>query len=171
MSPGSTRDDDPVPAAIVQLLVSPVHRYEGRPADGPAPATPGELVRTARVRAGFGLVGDRYAGRTAHRDAAVTFVATEAAADLAGPPDLTTLRRNVLVSGIDVDGLVGRVLVLDAGDGPVRFRVNRAANPCRWLDVVVGDGTWKALRGRGGIRTTPLDDGVLRVGPVDVRVE
>lgn len=62
------------------------------------------------------------------------------------------------------------MLTLDSGDGPVRFRVNRAANPCRWLDVVVGAGTWRAMRGRGGVRTTPLDDGVLRLGPVNVTV-
>ena len=160
-----------MPAEIVQLLVSPVHRYEGRPADGPAPEPPGELVDTATVRAGLGLVGDRYFGARAHRDAAVTFVASEAVADLPGPPDLRALRRNVLLRGVDVDALVGHVLVLDSGDGPVRFRINRAANPCRWMDVVVGDGTWQAMRGRGGVRTTPLDDGVLCVGPVEAWVE
>ena len=161
--------------AVVQLLVSPRHRYEGRPADGPAPETPGELVDRVEVRAGLGLVGDRYFARRAHRDAAVTFVSADAIADLragAGrPPDLQTLRRNVLLRGVDVDALVGRTLVLDSGDGPVGFAVRRAANPCRWLDVVVGDGTWTAMRGRGGVRTTPLDDGVLRVGPVVVRVD
>ncbi|GIG29469.1 hypothetical protein [Cellulomonas marina] len=31
-------------ARIEQLLVSPVHRYEGRPSDGPAPGTSDELV-------------------------------------------------------------------------------------------------------------------------------
>ena len=30
------------------------------------------------------------------------------------------------------------------------------------LDVVIGDGTWRAMRGRGGVRATPVDDGVLR---------
>jgi hypothetical protein len=34
--------------------------------------------------------------------------------------------------------------------------------------VTVGPGTWKALRGKGGVRCEPLDDGVLRVGPVAV---
>ena len=155
------------PAAIVQLLVSPVHRYEGRPADGPLPETPGELVGSVSVRAGLGLVGDRYFHTRAHADAAVTFVSAEAVADLPGPPDLRTLRRNVFLSGVDVDAAIGRTLTLDSGDGPVRFRLNRAANPCRWMDVVIGDGTWRAMRGRGGVRATPLDDGVLRVGPVE----
>jgi hypothetical protein len=38
------------------------------------------------------------------------------------------------------------------------------------MDVTVGPGTWRALRGKGGIRCTPLTDGVLRIGPVKVAV-
>ncbi|MEH0844157.1 molybdenum cofactor biosysynthesis protein [Micromonospora sp. CPCC 205711] len=152
---------------IVQLLASPVHRYVGRPADGPAPAAPGELVEEIRIRAGLGIVGDRYFGRPAHREASVTVIAAESL-----PPgaDLVQVRRNILTSGVAVDELVGSVLVLDSGDGPVRLRVQQPARPCAWMDVAVGPGTWKALRGRGGIRCTPLTDGVLRVGPVDVTV-
>jgi hypothetical protein len=58
------------------------------------------------------------------------------------------------------------VLSLDSGSGPVRLRVRRPANPCAWMDVVIGPGAWRALRRRGGVRCVPLDDGVLRVGPV-----
>ncbi|MEU5944742.1 molybdenum cofactor biosysynthesis protein [Micromonospora sp. NPDC047465] len=153
---------------IVQLLASPVHRYVGRPADGPAPAPPGELVEEVRIRAGLGIVGDRYFGKPAHREASVTVIAQESL-----PPgvDLVQVRRNVLTTGIAVDELVGSVLTLDSGEGPVRLRVNRPAHPCAWMEVTVGPGAWKALRGRGGVRCTPLNDGVLRVGPVDVTVE
>jgi hypothetical protein len=62
---------------IVQLLASPVHRYVGRPADGPGPASPGELVEEVRIRAGLGIVGDRYFGKQAHRDASVTVIASD----------------------------------------------------------------------------------------------
>ncbi|MFI7071123.1 molybdenum cofactor biosysynthesis protein [Micromonospora sediminicola] len=153
---------------ILQLLASPVHRYVGRPADGPAPAPPGELVEQVRIRCGLGVVGDRYFGRPAHRTASVTLIAQES---LPAGADLTQLRRNVLTSGIAVDELVGRVLTLDSGDGPVSLRVHRAAPPCAWLDVVVAPGTWTAMRRRGGIRCEPLTDGVLRVGPVTVSVD
>jgi hypothetical protein len=151
---------------IVELLASPAHRLHGRPADGPAPAPPGELVSSVRIRAGLGIVGDRYFGRPAHRDASVTVIAQESL-----PPGigLAEVRRNILVAGIPVDDLIGEILTLDSGDGPVRLRVNRRANPCAWMDVTVGPGAWKALRGRGGIRCTPMDDGILRVGPVTVR--
>lgn len=153
---------------IVQLLASPVHRYVGRPADGAAPAPPGELVDEVRIRAGLGIIGDRYFGRPAHRAASVTLIAAESLPAGAG---LAQVRRNVLTAGIAVDELVGAVLTLDCGDGPVRLRVNRPAHPCAWMDAAVGPGAWRALRGRGGIRCTPLTDGVLRVGPVTVSVE
>ena len=153
---------------IVQLLASPVHRYEGRPSDGPAPAPPGELTAQIRLRAGLGIVGDRYFAKPAHRDASVTIIARES---LPAGTDLVQTRRNVLVTGIAVDDLVGSVLTLDSGDGPVRLRVRRRANPCAWMDVAIAPGAFKALRGKGGVRCVPLDDGVLRVGPVTVEIE
>ena len=153
---------------IVQLLASPVHRFVGRPADGPAPAPVGELVDEIRLRAGLGIVGDRYFGRPAHREASVTVIAGESLPPGAG---VAQVRRNILTSGIAVDELVGAVLVLDSGQGPVRLRVNRPAHPCAWMDVTVGPGAWRGLRGKGGVRCTPLTDGILRVGPVEVAVE
>ncbi|MFK3983378.1 molybdenum cofactor biosysynthesis protein [Micromonospora sp. NPDC050397] len=153
---------------IVQLLASPVHRYQGRPSDGPAPAPPGELVGQVRIREGLGIVGDRYFAKPAHRDASITVMARES---LPPDADLVQLRRNILVSGIPVDDLVGSVLTLDSGDGPVSLRVNRRAHPCAWMDVTVAPGTWRALRGRGGVRCTPLNDGTLRLGPVVVTIE
>jgi MOSC domain-containing protein YiiM len=152
---------------IVELLASPVHRLAGRPADGPAPAPPGELTDAVQIRAGLGIVGDRYFGRPAHRDASVTVIARESLPPGAG---LAEVRRNILVAGIAVDDLVGAVLCLDSGEGAVCLRVNRRANPCAWMDVTMGPGAWRALRGKGGIRCTPLNDGVLRVGPVAVEV-
>jgi MOSC domain-containing protein YiiM len=155
-------------AEIVALLASPVHRYEGRPADGPAPAPPGELVEEVEIRAGLGIVGDRYFGAPAHRDSAVTVMAEES---LPAGAELTHARRNVLLRGVDVDGLVGAVLVLDSGDGPVRLRVNRPANPCAWMDATIGHGAMRAMRGKGGIRCSPLNDGRLRVGVVKTAIE
>jgi len=153
--------------SILQLLVSPIHRYVGRPADGPLPAPPGELVESVRLREGLGIVGDRYFGQPAHREASVTVIAQES---LPAGADLSQARRNILVSGIDVDGLVGSVLTLDSGDGPVALGVRSPAHPCTWLDATIGPGTRKALRSKGGIRCVPLNDGVLRLGPVQVTI-
>ena len=150
-------------AEIVQLLVSAHRRYAGRPTTDVAPP-PDELVDRVELRAGLGIVGDRYFNRPAHRDAGVTIMAAESLSPF-GAAGLAQTRRNILVRGVDVDGGRGRTLVLDSGDGPVRLRLNNPARPCRWMDVALGPGAWKGLQGRGGMRCTPLDDGVLRVGP------
>ncbi|MCE6998131.1 molybdenum cofactor biosysynthesis protein [Saccharothrix sp. S26] len=157
---------------IVALHVSPGHAYEGRPGDGPRP-DPGPVARDhVEVRAGLGLVGDRYFNHPAHRTAAVTVFAVEAlehVADglgLATAPSPLVVRRNIVLRGFDVDGLARHaVFTLDSGDGPVRFETHRPANPCGWMNAVIAPGAMKALRGRGGKRCVPLDDGLLRLGP------
>ncbi|TQM85577.1 hypothetical protein FHX81_8071 [Saccharothrix saharensis] len=157
---------------VVALHVSPVHAYEGRPADGPRP-DPGPVSRDhVVVRAGLGLVGDRYFNHPAHRTAAVTVFAVEALEHVADGLGLSTVpgplvvRRNVVLRGFDVDGLDrDAVFTLDTGDGPVRFRTHRPANPCGWMNAVIAPGAMRALRGRGGKRCVPLDDGLLRLGP------
>ncbi|HJQ43664.1 MAG TPA: hypothetical protein VJ831_11310 [Jatrophihabitantaceae bacterium] len=153
---------------IVQLLVSPVHRFEGRPSDGAPIVEVPELVDEVEIRAGRGIVGDRYFGERAHQDSAVTIMAAESL-----PPgaDLTHTRRNILLRGFDIDAHRGATITLDSGAGPVRFSVGRPANPCAWMDVTMGPGARDLLKGKGGMRTTPLTDGILRLGPVTLTVE
>jgi MOSC domain-containing protein YiiM len=167
---------------IVGLLVSPVHAYEGRPDDGPRPDPDGRRPTAVEVRAGLGLVGDRYFGRPAHRRAAMTLLAAESIdaiareLDLPGTPDPLLARRNLVLRGFPVDDLAagrdrpGALFSLDSEDGPVRFQAHRPANPCRWMDVVLAPGAFRAMRGRGGVRCEPIDDGVLRLGPARLRV-
>lgn len=152
---------------IVALLVSPVHAFEGRPQDGPRPDPEPVARDRVAVRAGLGLVGDRYFDHRAHRNAAVTIFAAESldALRLDPPPDPHAVRRNIVLRGFPVDDLVGQEFSLDSGDGPVRFRAHRPAHPCAWMDVVVAPGAFRGLRGHGGVRCVPLDDGVLRLGP------
>lgn len=167
---------------IVGLLVSPIHAYEGRPLDGPRP-DPESAGRTeVTVRAGLGLVGDRYFGRTAHRNAAVTVFDAAALDELATTLGLDSAldplktRRNIVLRGFAVDELAARrprpgaLFSLDSGAGPIRFQANRPASPCAWMDVVLAPGAFRGLRGRGGVRCTPLDDGVLRLGPATLIV-
>jgi hypothetical protein len=152
---------------VLQLLVSPAHRLAGRPADGPSPGPADERVPRVEVRRGLGLVGDRYYARPAHRNAAVTIMASES---LPVDADLRHTRRNVLLSGVDIDSYVGATISLDCGSGPVEFAVHRPARPCAWMDVTIGPGAQRALCGRGGVRCTPLSDGVITLGPATFRV-
>jgi hypothetical protein len=151
---------------ILQLLVSPVHRLAGRPGDGMPELPRDELVTTAEVRAGLGIVGDRYFNHPAHRNASITLMAAERI-PRQGPheADLLRTRRNVLLRGVDIDAHIGSTVFLDCGTGPVELAVRTAARPCAWMNTTLGPGAQRALRGGGGVRCRPLTDGILTVGP------
>ncbi len=158
---------------VVALLASPVQRYGGRPA-GPVPPQDGDRREAVEVRAGVGVVGDRYAGRPAHRDAQLTVLAVEAleavAAETGSAPfDPHLARRTVVLRGAEVEALRGQRFTLDTGSGPVLLGGGRPAHPCAWMDVVLAPGAHRALRGRGGVRCAALSDGVLRLGPAVLR--
>lgn len=157
---------------IVSFLVSPTHAYAGRPADGPEP-TATTTPTVIELRAGHGVVGDRYAGRRAHADAAVTILAVEAleavAAELGVPAfDPAAARRTMLLRGVEAEALRGEDFALDSGDGPVLLAGRRPAAPCAWMDRVLAPGAHAALRGRAGVRCAVLGSGTLRAGPVTV---
>jgi MOSC domain-containing protein YiiM len=158
---------------VVALVVSPVHRYDGRPRST-VPTQEGDRRERAEVRAGHGVVGDRYAGRAPHRGAAITVLAVEAlerlAAELGARPfDPALARRTVVLRGAEVEALRGVTFELDCGEGPVRLGGGRPANPCAWMDVVLAPGAHRGMRGRGGVRCAALSDGVLRVGAAVLR--
>ncbi|MGZ8177748.1 molybdenum cofactor biosysynthesis protein [Williamsia sp. SKLECPSW1] len=150
---------------VVSFLVSPRHAYFGRPKDGAAGDVETATPAVVEVIADKGIRGDRFFGVRAHTEAAVTFLALEAWEAAAGDADPHLARRNVMTRGLELDPLRGVEFTLDTGDGPVRFRGGRPAHPCSWMDTMAGDGTRKALIGRGGLRAQPLSSGVLRIGP------
>lgn len=158
---------------VVALLVSRRHRYAGRPADGALPADEEELRDRVVLRAGLGIVSDRYFASRAHVHASVTVIGTEALEDvgreLGTPIDPLATRRNVYLRGVDVEALRGEPFSLDTGEGPVRFRGYRPANPCAWMDTEVAPGAFRAMRGRGGVRCDPETDGALTPGRAVLR--
>jgi MOSC domain-containing protein YiiM len=155
---------------VLHLLVSPQHAYFGRARDGAADV-PTTDADTVRLVAGKGIVGDRFFGKAAHMDAAVTLIAVEGleamAAELgvAEPFDPLLTRRNVVLRGAHLAPLLGEEFTLESRGESVRLRAGRPANPCAWMDRVLAPGAHAAMRGRGGIRCRPLADGVLHRGP------
>ena len=161
------------PVEVLHLLVSPEHAYFGRPRDGAA-AVPTTDADEVEVVAGKGIRGDRFFGKAAHMDAAVTLFAVEALEEIAaelgtGAFDPLLTRRNVILRGAELAPLLGEEIVLRSGDGAargeVRLRPGRPAHPCAWMDRVLAPGAHAAMRGRGGVRCMPTSDGVLRRGP------
>ncbi|MCS5486322.1 molybdenum cofactor biosysynthesis protein [Curtobacterium flaccumfaciens pv. beticola] len=162
------------PVEVVLLLASPRHRYEGRPADGALPADGPELRDRIELRAGLGIVGDRYFAARAHVHATVTVIGVEGLEEvgrsLGAAVDPSATRRNVMLRGADVEALHGEPFSLQVpGEEPVLFRGYRPANPCAWMDHEVAPGAFRAMRGRGGVRCDPESDGVLTLGPAVLR--
>ena len=154
---------------VLHLLVSPEHAYFGRARDGAAdvPTTDADQVELA---AGKGIVGDRFFGKAAHMDAAVTLLSIEAleamAAELGtGPFDPLLARRNVVLRGAQLAPLLGGDFALESRGEVVRLQAGRPAHPCAWMDRMLAPGAHAAMRGRGGVRCQPLSDGILSRGP------
>jgi MOSC domain-containing protein YiiM len=154
---------------VLHLLVSPAHAYFGRAREGAAdvPSTDAEQVELV---AGKGIIGDRFFGKAAHMDAAVTLLAVEAleamAAELGvGPLDPLLPRRNVVLRGAHLAPLLEQDFAFESRGGLIRLHGGRPAHPCAWMDQMLAPGAHAAMRGRGGMRCQVLSSGVLHRGP------
>ncbi|WP_104053939.1 MULTISPECIES: MOSC domain-containing protein [unclassified Arthrobacter] len=157
---------------ILHLLVSGAHAYFGRARDGAADVATTDAERV-EVVAGKGIVGDRFFGKAAHMDAAVTLFAVESleaiAADLGADQfDPLLPRRNVVLRGAELAPLIGQDFTLRSAAGSVDVHGGRHAHPCAWMDTVLAPGAHKAMRGRGGLRCRPLTSGILQRGPAQL---
>jgi hypothetical protein len=162
-------------AQVVALVTSPGHSYwhhSKDPADGVGPHA--TLTHEAvEVVAERGIAGDRFFGEVSELSSAVSFVAAEAVEEVAqelglaaGALDPRLMRRNVVTRGIDLNALRRHRFELRQGDVVLRFEAAGETSPCAWMDWALSPGARDLLRGRGGLRASPLTSGVLRVGPV-----
>lgn len=146
-------------ATVVEILI----------ASGPSAAA----VSVERVRAipGSGLEGDRYATGTgtfsAHPqkpDGELTLVQLEHLESFAaatGIPFTTRdARRNLVTTGIDLNGLVGREFRI----GAVRIRGLRLCEPCNYLAKQTSPEVLRGLVHKGGLRAQILSEGFICVG-------
>lgn len=148
---------------IDQLFTSPGHNFYGHhglpPGDFP-------LVASERIEcvAGRGIRGDRFFDYREDYKGQITFFNREVFELLVKEFGLTkspgVLRRNVIVSGIDLMKLIGRDFELQG----VQFRGSAHCKPCYWMDTAFAAGAEKFLAGRGGLRARILTDGWLTIG-------
>jgi MOSC domain-containing protein YiiM len=134
---------------------------------GLRPARRSDMQAVDRAQAALsGLAGDHArAGRRA-----VTLIQAEhlpviaALADLREvPPE--TLRRNLVVSGLNLSATRGRVLAI----GAARLRVTGPCAPCSRMERALGPGGYNAMRGHGGWCAEILASGDIETGaPVTV---
>ena len=76
------------------------------------------------------------------------------------------LRRNVIVSGVELNELIGVDFALQG----VQFRGTAHCAPCHWMNTAFAPGAEKFLAGRGGLRARILTDGRISVGDAQLRI-
>ncbi len=169
------------PITIHHIFISPGHNYFGRPKEGPGSHPTNDVAQVA-VKADKGLVGDRYFGVAAHFNAQITLISAEVFAALlaelgvAGLSPVLT-RRNIVVSGVPLNQLIGQEFTIIAAERSAAGSSNDSGNvetvqlagvkqcsPCAWMDAAIAPGAQKFLRGRGGLRARALSDGLLTRG-------
>ncbi|MEM9158851.1 MAG: MOSC domain-containing protein [Verrucomicrobiota bacterium] len=150
---------------IVEIMLTPDHNWG---------ATEIEKQRMSKVDsvecvAGKGLRGDRYFDHKEDFHGQVTFIdqkTVDAVKEHAGKPDLdpSVLRRNILLAGIDLNELIGKRFSIDGTE----FSGSEECSPCRWMDVVAGEGAKLVMKDRGGLRCRILSDGTLKRGEATI---
>jgi MOSC domain-containing protein YiiM len=127
---------------------------------------PLQSVETAQLEEG-GLQGDH--ARPGKR--AITLIQAEhlpVIASLAGVPDVTagTLRRNVVVSGLNLSTLRGKQIRI----GEALVEITIVCAPCSRMEAALGPGGYNAMRGHGGWCATVIEPGRLRLGDAVVPI-
>lgn len=134
-------------------------------------AAPVRAVDSVAVRAGVGLVGDRYGdlaesrvGSSGSPRGDVTLVEAEQIEWLAAETGIRLApgetRRNLTTRGVRLNDLVGRTFRI----GGIRAEGLRLCEPCAHLQELVGRPILEPLVHRAGLRARLLDDGELQVG-------
>jgi MOSC domain-containing protein YiiM len=116
------------------------------------------------------LLGDRYQGRSGKR--AVTLLQAEhlpVIASLLGVDAVlpSQLRRNLIVSGINLLALRGRRFQI----GTVELEGTGPCAPCSRMEETFGPGGYNAVRGHGGITARIVGSGSIRVGDAVMGLE
>ncbi|MEM1233996.1 MAG: MOSC domain-containing protein [Pseudomonadota bacterium] len=107
-----------------------------------------------------GLEGDH--GRPGKR--AVTLIQAEHLPVIAGLAGVEVtpglLRRNIVVSGINLTALRGAVVTL----GTARLEISTPCHPCSRMEEALGPGGYNAMRGHGGMCAAVLEPGEVTLG-------
>jgi MOSC domain-containing protein YiiM len=126
----------------------------------PQRRAPIAVLESVAAVAGAGLTGDRYRHDGQRQ---VTLIQAEhldaiAALTGAGAIDPAALRRNLVISGLNLLALKGR-----------RFRVGGAlleytgpCEPCSRMEEALGNGGYNAMRGHGGVTARVIESGAIR---------
>ena len=156
---------------IERIFTSPGHNYFGH--YGREPDTFAiEEKRAIECVAGRGIQGDRFFDYKDDYQGQITFFSREVFEELEREFSLTNkspavLRRNVIVSGVQLNDLIG----LDFELQGVHLHGTVHCKPCLWMDRAFAPGTETFLSlGKGGLRARILSDGQISVGDAQLKI-
>ncbi len=149
---------------VLRLFISAGHNFFGHH-NQPAGQHPALEVTQADCVAGRGIRGDHFFDFKENYKGQITFFSHEVFDALRRELNLpqanpAASRRNVLVSGVELNSLVGADFEVQG----VRFAGVEQCDPCHWMNSALGPGAEDWLQGRGGLRARILSDGVLHAG-------
>ena len=132
----------------------------------PARRAPVLAVPEAELLTDAHLVGDRARAKAGGKRQVTIFQHEHLAAvagylGLAAPLDPARLRRNLVVSGLNLLALKNRQIQL--GD-EVILDITGECHPCSRMEEELGPGGYNALRGHGGLTAHIAQGGRVRVG-------
>lgn len=142
----------------------------------PQRGAPAISVDMASALVGRGLDGDRSAVRRAAPAATggrrqVTLIQAEHLALIAAwtdtDPDAAVLRRNLVVSGLNLlaarSPFKDQLLWMRLGESVI-LQITGPCEPCSKMEAALGPGGYNAMRGHGGLTARVLVGGALAVG-------
>lgn len=138
-----------------------------RPQDGGRPVS----VPEVRAVEGVGLQGDHYAGGTRgkrhvtliqqeHLAVVARLLALRDRAPVATPIDPGVVRRNIVISGLNLLALKNQCFRL----GEALLEFTDPCHPCSAMEQALGRGGYNAMRGHGGISARLIEGGLIRIG-------
>jgi len=144
---------------VSHIYSSPEHHYFTREKFdvGIAPTLEHKVIELEPLR---GIKGDRFE----FSSFAITFVSEEVMKDVFTKLNLVydpvLFRRNIVISGINLNQLIGKTFKL----GEVTFEGLEHCAPCTWMNAVMKKGAYRLISGRGGLRARVLEKGHLKTG-------
>jgi hypothetical protein len=144
---------------IHKILSSPEHNYFTREKFdvGSSPTYEHTSIKITKAQ---GIAGDRFEFSKYPLTLFALEVANEVCNALEIDLDLKIFRRNIIVSGVNLNALIGKRFRLNG----VEFQGVSHCAPCTWMNAVMKKGAFDLMRGRGGLRIEALSDGELQLG-------
>jgi len=151
---------------IHHIFSSPEHNYFTREKFdiGVSPTLEHNSVK---LQGGRGIKGDRFEFSTYPITLFSLEVAEEVCRELELPLDMKLFRRNIIISGVHLNSLIGEEFTL----GGVKFRGLAHCAPCPWMNAVMKKGAYALMRGRGGLRVEVLSAGTLVLGETSLETQ